>query len=398
MKTDYKYTNYTHFLKDRQFLQWQFAPNEELNDYWNDFFSQYPELKETAQKAIIFLKNKGMNKSNLSHIEQVELLERIQLTIKNLRKRKMRKLLFYIPISAAAILLIILAINLFSSSQKEADVISNELIIGEVLNTLDIQLITSDKSIMFQNDVELTLNEDGVADIVEGDNTTSKIKIAGAKLNSLIVPYGKRSRLTLADGSKVWLNSGSVLEFPSQFSDNKREIKLTSGEMYVNVVQDNEKPFHVNTGNINVKVYGTSFNISNYSDTEQSVILVEGKISLQLSDKNEELFLQPNEQAIYNQSDQLFEKREIDVSQHISWKYGYLLFDKTPMTEVLQNIGRYYNLSFNFDNDINLQNRTCTGKIHLSENLDNVMSIIGILTSTTYTRDDNKIVITNNPT
>ena len=68
------------------------------------------------------------------------------------------------------------------------------------------------------------------------------------------------------------------------------------------------------------------------------------------------------------------------------------------MTEVLQNIGRYYNLSFNFDNDINLQNRTCTGKIHLSENLDNVMSIIGILTSTTYTRDDNKIVITNNPT
>lgn len=397
MKTDYKYTNYTHFLKDRQFLQWQFAPNEELNDYWNDFFSQYPELKETAQKAIIFLKNKGMNKSNLSHIEQVELLERIQLTIKNLRKRKMRKLLFYIPISAAAILLIILAINLFSSSQKEADVISNELIIGEVLNTLDIQLITSDKSIMFQNDVELTLNEDGVADIVEGDNTTSKIKIAGAKLNSLIVPYGKRSRLTLADGSKVWLNSGSVLEFPSQFSDNKREIKLTSGEMYVNVVQDNEKPFHVNTGNINVKVYGTSFNISNYSDTEQSVILVEGKISLQLSDKNEELFLQPNEQAIYNQSDQLFEKREIDVSQHISWKYGYLLFDKTPMTEVLQNIGRYYNLSFNFDNDINLQNRTCTGKIHLSENLDNVMSIIGILTSTTYTRDVNKIAITNNP-
>jgi ferric-dicitrate binding protein FerR (iron transport regulator) len=125
--------------------------------------------------------------------------------------------------------------------------------------------------------------------------------------------------------------------------------------------------------------------------------LVDGKISLQSSNKQEELFLKPNEQAIYNKNGELFNKREIDVSQHISWKYGYLLFDKTPMTEVLQDIGRYYNLSFNFDNDINLQNRTCTGKIHLSENLDNVMSIIGILTSTTYTRDVNKIAITNNP-
>lgn len=397
MKTDKKYTTYIDFLKDRQFLLWQYAPDETLNDYWKNFFTQYPELKETSHEAIQFLKNKGMNKSTLSDIEQAELLERIQFTIKQSRNRKLRKLIFYIPISAAAVVLIILAINLFSSSQKETIAIQNELIIGEVLNNLDIQLITSDESIVFQNDVELTLNEDGVADVVEGNNKTGKIKIAGAKLNSLIVPYGKRSSLTLADGSRVWLNSGSVLEFPSKFSGDKREIRLLSGEMYVNVVHNNQKPFYVHTGNINVKVYGTSFNISNYTGSEQSVILVDGKISLQSSNKQEELFLKPNEQAIYTKNGELFDKREIDVSQHISWKYGYLLFDKTPMTEVLQDIGRYYNLSFNFDNDINLQNRTCTGKIHLSENLDNVMSIIGILTSTTYTRDVNKIAITNNP-
>jgi len=67
------------------------------------------------------------------------------------------------------------------------------------------------------------------------------------------------------------------------------------------------------------------------------------------------------------------------------------------MTEVLRQIGRYYNLSFNFENDMNLQKRTCTGKIYLSDNLDNVMTIIGLLSSTTYTRTDNKILITNKP-
>src|SRR5690606_27534334 len=119
--------------------------------YWKNFFTQYPELKETAQEAIQFVNNKGMNKSALTDIEQAELLERIQFTIKQSRNRKLRKLIFYIPISAAAVVLIILAINLFSSSQKETISIQNELIIGEVLNNLDIQLITSDKSIMFQN-------------------------------------------------------------------------------------------------------------------------------------------------------------------------------------------------------------------------------------------------------
>ncbi|MEA4978580.1 MAG: DUF4974 domain-containing protein, partial [Petrimonas sp.] len=70
---------------------------------------------------------------------------------------------------------------------------------------------------------------------------------------------------------------------------------------------------------------------------------------------------------------------------------------KTPMTEVLKQIGRYYNLSFDFGNDVNLQKRTCTGKIYLSENLDNVMTTIGLLSSTKYTKNDNQIFIINEP-
>ncbi len=392
---DLNYSRYTDFLKDRQFLRWQLMPDETLNDYWSIFIENHPEQVKEIERAITYLKNKGLNKHNLNISENKELFERIQTTILKEKKTKQRKLVWYISAVGAAIALIVIGISLFSPSPGQSPTHDKELIVGELLNSEDIQLITSGESISFQNDVTVTLDDEGTAEIRQGDNETSKIKIARDKLNSLIVPYGKRSTLTLADGSKVWLNSGSVLEFPAQFSDNKREIHLASGEMYIEVAQDKSKPFHVQTTGFNVQVYGTKFNVSSYSDSPHSVVLVEGSVSLQ-STGVKELFLTPSQQAVYSENG-TFKTQKVDVNQLTSWKDGYLSFDKTPMTEVLRQIGRFYNLSFDFENDVNLQKRTCTGKIYLSDNLDNVMTIIGLLSSTTYMRTENKILITNKP-
>ncbi|MEA5128198.1 MAG: FecR domain-containing protein [Proteiniphilum sp.] len=395
MNADNTYTSYTDFFKDKKFIQWQLMPDESLDTFWQNFIGQHPEQKKNIDKAITYLKRSGMNKSDLTKDEHIVLLERIQKTIRQEKKISHRKYFWYVAASTAAVVLITLAIGLFSPLSEQVTSRDKELIIGELLDNEDVQLITDEKAIIFQNDIEVTLKGEGSAEIVQANNETSKVQVARDKLNSLIVPYGKRSTLILADGSRVWLNSGSILEFPSQFSGKKREIRLASGEMYVEVADDKEKPFFVLTGNVNVKVYGTKFNISNYSGSAQSIVLIEGRVSLQLSDKKE-LFLKPNEQAIYSESG-IFETQTVDASLFISWKEGYLSFDKTPMTEVLRQIGRYYNLSFNFENDMNLQKRTCTGKIYLSDNLDNVMTIIGLLSSTTYTRTDNKILITNKP-
>lgn len=395
MNTDKIYTSYTDFLKDNKFIQWQLMPDESLNTHWQKVIEQHPEYDKEIQKAITYLKKTGLNKSALSKNERTELFERIQKTIRKEKRIKQRRLIWYASASAAAIALIVIGITLFSPSQESIVTPDRELIVGEQLNNQDIQLITSGEAILFQNDVEVTLNEEGTAEIVQGNNETSTIQIARDKLNSLIVPYGKRTTLTLADGSKVWLNSGSVLEFPAQFSGNKREIRLTSGEMYVEVVHDKEKPFYVQTGDFNVRVYGTKFNISNYSGSPQSVVLVEGSVSLQ-SKGHKEMFITPSEKAVYSGSG-TFDTQKVDVNQFVSWKDGYLSFDKTPMTEVLQQIGRYYNLSFDFEKDVNLQKRTCTGKIYLSDNLDNVMTTIGLLSSTTYTKTENQIFITTEP-
>ncbi|OJV38441.1 MAG: iron dicitrate transport regulator FecR [Bacteroidia bacterium 43-41] len=391
------YTRYTDFLKDKQFIQWQLAPDEILDAHWKDFIETNPGLNEELQQAIDYLKTTGLNKSTLGETERSRLLNKIQSTIERSAKRtKIRRIIQLSVASCAAIILLIIGLNLFLSQEKEIQPSpEQELIVGNLLNNEDIQLITDEESLSFQNDVQVKFDKSGKAKITQGGSEGKAVELTKSKQNTLIVPYGKRSTLTLSDGSKVWLNSGSVLEFPAQFSGKKREIYLTSGEMYIEVAHDKEKPFYVQTGNFNVKVYGTKFNISNYSGSMQSVVLVEGRVSLRPTNK-QETFLSPNEQAVYSDNG-IFNTQKVDVNQFISWKNGYLTFEKTPMTEVLQQIGRYYNLSFDFDQDVNLQKRTCTGKIYLSDNLDNVMTTVGLLSSTKYTKNDNQIFITHEP-
>ena len=386
---------YTDFLKDRQFIRWQLAPDEELDAHWKKFIEKNPDLSNELQRAIDYLKTNGLNKSRFSEAEREHLLNRIQWTIeRSLKKAKIRRIIQLSVASCAAIALLIIGLNLFLS-QKNGIHSSpgQEVIVGNLLHNEDIQLITEEDSLLFQNDVQVEFDESGKAKITQIDREDKTVELTKGKQNRLIVPYGKRSTLILADGSKVWLNSGSVLAFPAQFTGNRREVRLVSGEMYIEVAPDRQKPFHVRTSGFNVKVYGTKFNVSAYADSPQSVVLVEGRVSLQTAHKKE-TFLSPSEQAVYSDNG-TFHTQKVEVNQFISWKNGYLEFDKTPMTEVLKQIGRYYNLSFDFDNDVNLQKRTCSGKIYLSENLDNVMTTVGLLSATTYTRKENQIFITH---
>lgn len=387
---------YTDFLKDRQFIRWQLAPDEELDKHWKEFIEKNPDSNNELQRAIDYLKTNGLNKSGLSDAEREQLLNKIQGTIdRSLKKAKTRRMI-QLSVASCAVIALLIGLNLFIS-QKNGIYSSaeQEVIVGNLLNNEDIQLITEEDSLSFQNDVQMEFDESGKAKITQVDREDKTVALTKSKQNRLIVPYGKRSTLILADGSKVWLNSGSVLTFPAQFTGNKREVHLTSGEMYIEVAPDRQKPFHVRTSDFNVKVYGTKFNVSAYADSPKSVVLVEGRVSLQTANEKE-TFLSPSERAVYSDNGTIHTQK-VAVNQFISWKNGYLEFDKTPMTEVLKLIGRYYNLSFDFDNDVDLLKRTCSGKIYLSENLDNVMTTVGLLSATTYIRKENQIFITHKP-
>lgn len=386
---------YTDFLKNKDFIRWQLTPDAELNAYWENFRKSHPHLENELQKAIDYLKSEGLNRSTLTNAEREQTLHGIQRAIQREEKQRKVRVIRYSVASSAAVLLLLIGVTFFMSRQKGAADPEAELIVGELLNSQDIQLITSNKAITFQNDVALVLDETGNVKITHENTEVETVTVEKEKINSLIVPYGKRSTLTLSDGSKVWLNSGSVFEFPAKFTGDKRVIHLVSGEMYIEVAEDRAKPLHVHTPDFQVRVLGTAFNVSAYENMPPSVVLVNGSVTLQADSKKEETLLSPNELANYDPHAGVFVTQEVNVDNYTTWRNGYLTLDKTPMTEVLKQIGRYYNISFNYDQDVNLQRRTCTGKIYLSENLDNVMTTVTLLSSTRYMKENNRIYITN---
>ena len=388
------YTHFTDFLKDKTFIQWQLMPDEALDSYWYNLIATNPDYATLINEATHNLKAIMQPKTQLSADEVEQLLARIENSIrqKKRRKLKMRRLFRYITATCAGIALLIgLSYYLLMGDKYEPDTM---LMLGKMLESEQIQLVTGGRTMTFQNNIEIEVDATGQITIAQEDEEEKTIESARyVRNNILIVPYGRRTQLTLPDGSRVWLNSGSMLEFPGRFVGNSREVRLLSGEMFIDVARNDLKTFYVHTSDFQVQVYGTAFNVSVYDDSPQSVVLVSGSVILR-PDGGHEQALQPGTQALLRE-DGTFCIEAVDVRYHISWTQGYLRFDRTPMTEVLRQVARFYNLSF--DNNIltGLHNRTCTGRVMLFDNLCDVMATISLLSSTYFRVENNRIYVTN---
>lgn len=389
LKTDDN--NFVRFLKDEKFIEWKLFPTDELNAYWEVYLQQHPDERDD-----ILLADRHLQRINLSSFKMPQ--EKKQAAIRRLeqslgtykRKRNIRRFAYTAAACAAALILSILYIQEEMNRSGQKLTASTDYIVGSELESEDILFITSNRTASFQRNIDIQIHGDKTAQIRSDHKEDEVISIEQHTTNKLIVPYGKQSRVTLADGTQVWLNSGSTLEFPSAFSGETHEVFL-SGEMYIEVAPDKNRLFYVHTSGYNVKVYGTKFNVSSYSGSPSSVVLVEGSVSLRSTDK-QELFLSPNEQAVYSDNG-TFHTQKVDVTPFISWKDGYLTFEDTPITEALKQIERYYNLSFNYGDDVSFQGFTCTGKIILSDNLDNVMTALTLISATKYKKEDKLIYI-----
>ncbi|MDR1202564.1 MAG: FecR family protein [Tannerellaceae bacterium] len=377
------------FFQDEKFILWRLTDDKELEGYWQTFLKNNPSLSADMEEAIRQFSKIQINKEALTDLEYARLRNCIQTSVAQTKKRRIYRFIAY---ATAACVACILVFSLFYNQfQPDTTFLAQNIIVGENLDEEDICLITDSTSTSFSNDIHVQVDKSGKTTVKESEGTKSTVLEGGkTAMNKLVVPYGKRSQLELSDGTKVWVNSGSVLEFPSVFTNDMRSINLI-GEMYIEVMPDSKKPFYVNTSDFRVKVHGTKFNISAYHDNGvQSVVLVEGSVSVKTQSK-EEAFLAPNEMLTYLNNQ--WDRKTVDVTQYVSWKDGYVLLDHTPINIVLQWMERYYNLSFKINSDVNLTTKTCTGKIYLSDDLDDVMKTVSLLSSTKYTRQEKTIYI-----
>ncbi|MBO5252195.1 MAG: FecR domain-containing protein [Bacteroidaceae bacterium] len=163
----------------------------------------------------------------------------------------------------------------------------------------------------------------------------------------LSTPRGKTFEVVLADGSKIWLNADSRLEYPSRFVGDRRVVKL-HGEAYFQIAKDENRPFIVETDGLQTVVLGTEFNVRNYKKENSHVTLIKGSVKVNNTANEHSVVLVPGENARVLEDGSLG-IQEVDVDTYIYWRDGYFYFDNRTLADIMQEIGRWYNVNVVFD-------------------------------------------------
>ena len=169
--------------------------------------------------------------------------------------------------------------------------------------------------------------------------------------HELVIPRGGEFSLTLSDGTEVYMNADSKLRFPTKFGKNERVVEL-EGEAYFQVARDEKSPFIVKVSRMAIKVLGTEFNVSAY--TEDSVIqttLIRGSVEVSSEKSGESVVLHPGEQSALNRQDHSLNVSTVDVSYAMAWKEGRLRFKEKPLSEVMKIISRWYDVEVVYEDE-----------------------------------------------
>ena len=175
---------------------------------------------------------------------------------------------------------------------------------------------------------------------------TNTLKSKSVGLLETTTAYGVRTKITLSDGSEVWLNSGSTLSYPERFTEDKRQVTL-SGEAFFKVKSDKDHRFDVQTSDgITVSAYGTEFNVQAYAEEpEIKATLAEGHIQIDQINQPACQELIPGEQAVYSRHTQQMQVRKANLLVETAWKDGKLVFRRTPMEEIAKQLSRHFNVN-----------------------------------------------------
>ncbi|MFA6702547.1 MAG: FecR family protein [Dysgonamonadaceae bacterium] len=378
--------NCNDFLNNDLFVLWMISPTKELDAYWKRYLQTDEASVEAFYEAVEEFNNIRSLKDNSYNNEEKIVKHRLNENITNYKKKQRTKLI--IISSVAAVLLLIISLPLITNKYN-GNISKEEVLIGSNADNNGVQLLSGNEVLSLSDNSILDLSEKDNNVVIHDSTSKKEVRLKDIKTNKLIVPYGKRSSIVLADGSTIYMNSGSELTFPSSFSGNTREVTAV-GEIYIEVAKQKE-PFIIHTPQSKIRVYGTTFNVSAYAEEkEESVVLVNG--SVEIESHNQSLILKPNERAVVKDGE--ISSRTVDTSEYVSWKNGFFKLYNTPLNDVLMKIGRYYNVEFMYSKELKLDVKTCSGKLFLAENINDVLSSFSLMTNLMYQLEaNNRITI-----
>ncbi len=205
--------------------------------------------------------------------------------------------------------------------------------------------------------------------------------------NTISTPRAGQYRLTLTDGTKVWLNAATSLQFPASFSGKERRVKL-SGEAYFEVAPNAAQPFIVETPQQSIEVLGTHFNVNAYEEEAQTkTTLLEGKVKVQTGSSVS--IIKPGEQAASMQPGSI-RVSEADTEEAIAWKNGYFKFNKADIQTIMRQLERWYDVEVKYEGAVPTD--LFVGKINRSENISGVLRILE-LSKVQFKIENRKIIV-----
>ena len=210
-------------------------------------------------------------------------------------------------------------------------------------------------------------------------------------MQTITVPAGQRINITLVDGTNVWLNARTTIQYPITFNEKERLVKL-DGEAYFDVTKDKSKPFIVQTDNYNVEVLGTQFDVNAYSETgEFETTLMSGSVKVaSASDSTQKITLKPNNK-VYLQDGKLHVTAVDDYNPY-RWKEGLICFKNETFTSIMKDFEKYYGLTIQVKNK-NVFKYVYTGKFRQTDGIDYALRVLQKDIKFTYQRDDENQII-----
>ncbi len=310
----------------------------------------------------------------------------------SLQKSRSKRSTWWYGVAASLVLACGLGYITFSGNTMESDLLSA---LGNMPAAESVQeglLQVDDVTIRLCGDNRLRYDAEGNITINDKRILLRKSDDKSAAYNVLIVPKGEKYAVTLSDNTKIYVNSGTKIAFPTRF-DKSRRCVAVDGEAIFDVSKDASRPFVVSAAGFEVKVLGTVFDVSAYqSEGRASVVLIEGRVSV-TTDDDATMELLPNQRVEIERD--YMSLQEVDVAPYVAWRYDMMCLDGKTLRALFAELSDQFGYDIEFSDQIG--RKIISGKLDMSGNFATIMDNLSLLMDLDYRIEADKIVVTEKP-
>jgi transmembrane sensor len=369
-----------------------------LNQDEQKVLESWSELSEENSQWLADIENTETIKKNLAMMDRFDegaAMKRFQSKIK--RTSNVRLIPMWLRVAAIIVLAFIGGSTIYYFT-------SNNTVLTSDVSTEEVRTNYSNAYLVIDGGEQISLKDDSTR-IFDNNELIAKVDsgalryendlvVAAVQHHKVIVPERSDYHFTLPDGSKVWLNAGTRLEYQYPFGESSREL-LLEGEMYIEVKKMPEKPMAIDTEYGKVVVTGTKFNLNSYEDEARVITtLVEGGVKY-VDQSGAETMIKPGEQISVDKNTGEVEVKAVNTELYSAWKDGRFIFSSASLEKIMGTLCRWYAIECTFDTD-ELKNIEFSIDVKKYEDLSTILNMIETTDKVRFELDDNEVTIFQN--